>query len=261
MADRVHPSAKLNGNATNPTTKLPPKNQIYNPNSIPYRPTQTTYHRHNRRHCSCRRCFCLCCFWSLLIISTILLLAAIAGAGFYFLFRPKPPSFSVTFVKITQFKLTTTDDDTTRLTAKVNFTLSTRNPNKKLIYNYDVVSLMVESNSVVLANGSFTGFNNGPNNITIIHSTLSMVSQVLDADSISSLKSDLKRKNGLPLKILLDTMVIAKMDKLKSKKVGIRVTCEGIHGKIPIGKIPVMASTTNAKCKTDLRMKILKWTF
>lgn len=88
-----------------------------------------------------------------------------------------------------------------------------------------------------------------------------MESQVLDADSVSSLKSDLKRKSGLPMKILLDTMVIAKMDKLKSKQVGIRVTCEGIHGKIPAGKTPAVASTANAKCKADLRMKILKWSF
>ncbi|XP_060173635.1 NDR1/HIN1-like protein 6 [Lycium barbarum] len=268
MADRVHPSAKPNATTTtNPTTtttkplQFPPaKSQTYNPNRIPYRPTPTAYHRHNRKHCSCRRCFCYCCFWSLLIISTILILAAISGACFYLLFRPKPPLFSVSSVKIAQFKLRTSSDDTTRLTAKVNITLSTKNPNKKLIYNYDALSFTVVSNSVVLANGSFTGFNNGPNNVTIIHSTLSMASQVLDADSVSSLKSDMKRKNGLPLKILLDTMVVAKMDKLKSKKVGIRVTCEGIHGKIPTGKTPVVASIKNAKCKVDLRMKILKWT-
>ncbi|KAH0705148.1 hypothetical protein KY290_009844 [Solanum tuberosum] len=279
MADRVHPSAKPNGNATNiaagagaavnpkaaakPPQFPPPaaKNQMYNPNRIPYRPTPTAYHRHNRRRCTCRRCFCFCCFWSLLLICTVLLLAAIAGAGFYFLFRPKPPAFSVSSLKIIQFKLTTTSDDTTHLTVKLNLTLSTKNPNKKLIYNYDPISLTVNSNSVLLANGSFTGFSSGPNNITIIHSTLSMASQVLDADSISSLKSDLRRKNGLPMKILLDTMVLAKMDKLKSKEVGIRVTCDGIHGRIPTGKTPAVASTTNAKCKADLRMKILKWTF
>lgn len=88
-----------------------------------------------------------------------------------------------------------------------------------------------------------------------------MVSQVLDADSVSSLRSDLKRKAGLPVTLLIDTMVVVKMDKLKSKRVGIRVTCEGIHGPTPKGKAPAVASTSNAKCKVDLRVKILKWTF
>ncbi|XP_016484251.1 NDR1/HIN1-like protein 6 [Nicotiana tabacum] len=270
MTDRVHPSAKSNGTttATNPTATIakppqfrPVKNQMYNPNRIPYRPTPTAYHRHNRRRCSCRRCFCLSCFWSLLIICTLLLLAAIAGASFYFLFRPKPPTFSVSSLKITQFKLITSSDDATRLSTKLNLTLSAKNPNKKLIYNYDDISMTLQSNNVVLANGSFHGFSNGPNNVTIIHSTLSMASEVLDADSVTSLKPDLKRKHGLPLKIFLDTTVVAKMDKLKSKRVGIRVTCEGIHGVIPKGKAPTVASITNAKCKADLRMKIFKWYF
>ncbi|CAN4099376.1 unnamed protein product [Withania somnifera] len=240
MTDRVYPSAKPNGTAT----AVPIKNQMYNPNPIPYRPTPTAYHRHNRRRCSCRRCFCMCCFWSILLICIILLLAAIAGAIFYVLYHPQRPTFSISSLKISNFNLTTSAEDTTHLTAKLNLTLSTKNPNKKLIYNYNTISIIALSDQVVLANGSFPG-----------------VSQVLDADSVSSLKSDLKRKAGLPVTILMDTMVVVKMDKLKSKRVGIRVTCEGIHGQTPKGKAPAVASTNNAKCKVDLRIKILKWTF
>ncbi|KAJ8542210.1 hypothetical protein K7X08_017076 [Anisodus acutangulus] len=269
MTDRVYPSAKTNGTATAATTATAAnpnaatmKNQMYNnPSRIPYRPTPTSYHRHNRRRCSCRRCFCMCCFWTILSICIILLLAAIAGAIFYVLYHPQRPTFSVSSLKISNINLTTSPDDTTHLTAKLNLTLSTKNPNKKLIYNYNTISITALSNQVVLANGSFPGFTSSPSNITIIHSTLSMMSQVLDADSVSSLKSDLKRKGGLPVTILIDTMVMVKMDKLKSKRVGIRVTCEGIHGQTPKGKAPAVASTNNAKCKVDLRIKILKWTF
>lgn len=267
MTDRVYPSAKPNGTAPTAATAANPnaapvKNQMYNnPNRVPYRPTPTAYHRHNRRRCSGRRCFCMCCFWSILIICILLLLAAIAGAIFYVLYHPQRPTFSVSSLKISNFNLTTSADDTTHLTTKLNLTLSTKNPNKKLIYNYNTISITALSNQVVLAKGSFPGFTSSTNNITIIHSTLSMVSQVLDVDSVSSLKSDLKRKAGLPVTILMDTMVEVKMDKLKSKRVGIRVTCEGIHGSTPKGKAPAVASTNNAKCKVDLRIKILKWTF
>lgn len=248
---------------TNPTPKnqtYNPKSQTYNPNRIPYRPN----HRHKRRgrSCNCRRCFCRCCCWTILVIFIILVLVAIAGAIFYFLYRPQLPSFSISSLKISQFNLTTSPDDTTRLATKFNVTLSTKNKNKKLIYTYDPIALKAEStNQIELANGDFPRFPSAPNNVTIIHSTLSIVSQVLDVDSISSLKSDMKRKSGMPMRILLDTKVVVQMDKLKTNKVGIRVTCDGINGPIPKGKNPSVASITTAKCKVDLRIKILRWTF
>ncbi|KAF3655758.1 putative delta(8)-fatty-acid desaturase-like [Capsicum annuum] len=264
MTDRVYPNGTATA-AANPNA-APVKNQMYNPNRVPYRPTPTAYHRHNhsrRRSCSGRRCFCMCCFWSILIICIVVLLAAIAGAIFYVLYHPQRPTFSISSLKISNFNLTTNSaDDATHLTASLSLTISTKNPNKKLIYKYDTISITaLSSNQVVLANGSFRGFTNSPGNITIIHSPLSMVSQVLDADSVTSLKSDLKRKAGMPITILMDTMVVVKMDTLKSKRVGIRVTCEGIHGQTPKGKAPAVASTNNARCKVDLRIKILKWTF
>lgn len=86
-------------------------------------------------------------------------------------------------------------------------------------------------------------------------------SQALDVESVKSLRSDLKKKNGVPLKIELDTKVEVKMGGLKSKKVGIRVTCEGIKGSVPKGKSPSVASVSHAKCKVDLRIKLWKWTF
>ncbi|CAN4119251.1 unnamed protein product [Withania somnifera] len=258
-------ATKPNGTTTTtnpitPTTNPMAKKQTYNPKHIPYRPN----HRHKRRGrgCNCRRCFCRCCCWTILIIFVILILVAIAGATFYVLYRPQLPSFSISSLKISQFNLTTSPDDTTRLTTRFNVTLSTKNRNKKLVYTYDPIALTAEStNQIELANGDFPRFTSAPNNVTIIHSTLSIVSQVLDVDSVSSLKSDIKRKSGLPLRILLATKVVVHMDKLKSNKVGIRVTCDGINGPIPKGRNPAVASITTAKCKVDLRIKILRWTF
>ncbi|KAK4412616.1 hypothetical protein Salat_2908700 [Sesamum alatum] len=269
MTDRVYPSTKPNGTAAPITVNPPPakaQNGLYNPTRHPYRPTPTISrprHKH-RRQFSCRRCFCLSCFWSILILIAILLLAAIASAAFYVLYRPQRPLFSVTSLKISTFNLTTTpSDDSTHLTTKINITLSAKNPNKKIIFLYDPISITVLSNSVNISNGSFANFTNSPDNISIIHTSMALNSQVLDADSVKSLKSDLKRKNGLPMEIVMDTMVGVKMEKLKMKKIGIRVKCDGIHGLVPKGKtvIPAVANTSNAKCKVDLRIKIFKWTF
>ncbi|KAL2517864.1 NDR1/HIN1-like protein 6 [Abeliophyllum distichum] len=271
MKDRVYPSIKLNGATANPAAAAaatnPPatKTQLYNPMSHhPYRPNPTAHHRHNlrRRRFSCRRCFCLTCFWSILLLIAILLLAAIAAAAFYVLYHPHRPAFSVTSLKISQFNLTTTTSDgTTHLTTQANLTLSAKNPNKKVIFYYDPMSITVSSNQVTISSGSFKNFTNSPDTIFIIHTTTGLKFQLLDGDESNSLKSDLKKKNGIPLQIVVDTMVVVKMEKLKTKKIGIRVKCDGIHGSVQKAKNPALANTSDAKCKVDLRIKIFKWTF
>lgn len=268
MTDRVYPSTKPNGTAAANPTAAPPlpnppaKSHLYNPNRHPYRPTPVSHHRQKTRKFSCRRCCCLACFWSILLLTLFLLVVAIAAAAFYALYHPHRPLFSVTALKISTFNLTTTPiDDSTHLTTRINITLSAKNPNKKIVFTYDPMSITVLSNSVVLSNTTYANFTNSPGTISIIHTAMAMNSQVLDADSVNSLKSDLKRKNGLPVQIVADTTVGVKMDKLKTKKIGIRVKCDGIHGIVPKGKTVIPAKTVDADCKVDLRIKILKWTF
>lgn len=264
MTDRVHPSAKPNGNgvatagATNPPVFPPAKTHLPNPTRPPYRP-RPSHHRPRR---SRRSCLCLCCFWSFLLLTALLLLAAIAGCVAYVLYSPRRPAFSVATVRISRFKLSTTPSDgTTHLTSSLSLTISAKNPNKKLTYFYDPMAISAVSGEVLVANGSFPSFTSYPNNVTLVRSSLSTTSQFIDADSASSLKSDLKKKNGLPLKIVMDTKVVVKMDKLKGKKVAIRVTCEDIHGVLPKGKSPAIASISEPKCKVDLRIMIWKWAF
>ncbi|WVY90015.1 hypothetical protein V8G54_035529 [Vigna mungo] len=88
-------------------------------------------------------------------------------------------------------------------------------------------------------------------------------SQDLDTDSLTNLRSGLKMKKGFSVEIHMDTKVKMKMDWLKSKKVGIRVTCDEIKRMIPADKSPIVASVVDSECKVDLRIKIWKlswWT-
>lgn len=82
----------------------------------------------------------------------------------------------------------------------------------------------------------------------------------LSVDDNSDLKSDVKNKKSLPLKIRLDTKVKAKLGSLKTKKVPIRVTCDGVKATAPTGKRATTATTSDSHCKVDLRIKIWKWT-
>ncbi|KAK1367899.1 Late embryogenesis abundant protein, LEA-14 [Heracleum sosnowskyi] len=243
MTDRVYPSAtKPNGTTT--TTPAVAATNHHNPLPIPpakahlrhpYRqnPPQTARRRSHRTK---RNYFCCCCCWSIFILIILLIATAIAGAIAYSIYKPHRPTFSFTSLKISQFNLTTASDDSTRLTTKLNITLSCTNPNKKLIFIYDPIQITtLTSSEVELGQGSFKSFTSNPKNITYIHTPLHTTSQVLDADSVTSLRSDLKKKSGLPLKILLDTKVVVKADNLKTKKLGIRIKCEGVHVTTPKG--------------------------
>ncbi|KAL8216541.1 hypothetical protein R6Q57_023378 [Mikania cordata] len=275
MTDRIHPSSKPNiipgSTATVTTIKgpklpLPPaKSHLYNQNGHPYRRNPTTYQRKGRR-----RCFCLYCFWSILIIILILLLATITGGVLYLLYRPKSPAFSVTSLKINHFNLTTATDGTTRLTSNLNLTISTKNANNKIVFHYYPFTIKCLTDEAEIANGYFgNSFTSNPNNITIIRSSLRSSSLLLETETVNRIRSDLKKKSGLPLKILLDSEAVMKVESFRSKKVGIRIKCEKIHSLIPksggarsnSSSSSVSATVSDANCEVDLRIKIWKWTF
>ncbi|KAK7845830.1 ndr1/hin1-like protein 13 [Quercus suber] len=97
--------------------------------------------------------------------------------------------------------------------------------------------------------------------LKVSHLNVTSSSTINSNGSVSTLKTELKSKSGIPLKIEFDTKVKAKMGGLKTPKVGIRVTCDGITATVPTGKTAATASTSASKCKVDIRIKIWKWTF
>ncbi|KAJ0770325.1 hypothetical protein HanPI659440_Chr07g0256021 [Helianthus annuus] len=296
MTDRIHPSSKPNNTTvTNTTIKspklpLPPaKAQLYNQNApkLPLPPAKAHLYDQKGRpykqnktnsnkecHNIFRRCFCLCCFWSILITILILLLAIISGTILYLLYRPHRPTFHVTSLRISRFNLSTTSDGTTHLTSNLNLTLSTKNPNNKIIFHYDPIAIACLTDETELASGYFNNsFTSVANNITIIRFSLRSDAVLLETEAVNRIRMDMKKKLGLRLKLLLDTHAIVKVESFRSKKVGIRIKCEGIRSVIPksrgaglnssssLSSSSVFARVADAKCEVDLRIKIWKWTF
>ncbi|CAL0319075.1 unnamed protein product [Lupinus luteus] len=261
-----NPSSKPNGNGTSNGNAAAPaavngnpggvKSQLYNPNRQIYRPQS----HHHRRQRSNRNLCCCCCFWTILTLLAVALLAAIVGAALYVLYRPNRPEFSVTNLRIAKMNLTTSSDSPSHLNTLLNLTLIAKNPNNHLIFFYEPFTVTVFSNSVAIGNGTLPSFESGKNNQTSVKSIVSG-SMDLDTESLNSLRSGLKKVKGFPVEIQMDTKVKMKMESLKSKKVGIRVTCEGIRGNVPNGKSPSVASVINSQCKVDIRIKIWKFSF
>ncbi|XP_038875722.1 NDR1/HIN1-like protein 13 [Benincasa hispida] len=257
MTDRVHPNAAAAAAAANGAPAAPKtapfpatKSQLYGASRPAYRPQP-----HHRRRRS-RSCCCSVCLWLSLTIILLIFLLAIASAVVYLIYRPHRPSFSVSAVKLSQFNITSSS----LLNSKFDLNVSTRNPNKKLVFTYNPVSISIFSNEIDIGHGVLPGFVHNTKNTTLLKTSIISKGQQLDSSSESTLKSSMKSKKGLPLQIQLDTKVKLKMGALKSPKIGIRVSCDGISVNVPTGKSPATASTSGAKCKVDLRIKIWKWT-
>ncbi|CAN4089094.1 unnamed protein product [Withania somnifera] len=263
MADRVYPAAKpaaaANGAVATPAAAVKgganpafPANkaQLYNATRPTYRPVPPPRRKHRRS------CCCCCCLFITFFLVTIILLAAIAGAIFWVLYRPQRPSFSVSTLQVSQFNL-----NSTKLASKFNLTVIARNPNKKISFFYDPINISFHSDDVDIGDGSLPAFEHDTKGIITLKTLVSSTGKNLDDSAISNLRSKLKNKNSLPLEIKLDTKVKVKVGSLKTKKVGIRVKCDGIKITLPSGKTPTKGNTSNGKCKVDLRIKIWKWTF
>ncbi|KAL1538185.1 NDR1/HIN1-like protein 13 [Salvia divinorum] len=259
MNDKVYPSAKpaANGGAAAPTAANDEANltfpankaQLYNSTRPAYRP-QAPPKRGHRRSCCCS-----CCIWSTLTILILLLLAAIAAAAFYVIYRPQRPSFAVNSLHLSSFNLTGNS-----LASSFDLSITARNPNKKITFSYDAISVKFISGDLDIADGSFAGFTQGKKNVTTLRSVVSSSgNQIPDGSDTSQLKSSFKNKS-LPLKIQLDTKVKVKIGGIKTKNLKIRVTCDGIKIPIPTGKTASSATTSHVKCKVDPRIKIFKWT-
>ncbi|KAJ0964564.1 hypothetical protein J5N97_025702 [Dioscorea zingiberensis] len=258
MADRVYPSAKpnphpppaaANGAAGGPPSFPATKAQMYGATRPAYRPQPPSKQRRRR---SRRSCCCACCLWLTLVIVALILLAAIAGGVFYVLYRPHRPSFSVSSLRLSTLNLTSN-----HLSSRIDLSVTARNPNRKLVFLYDPIYISASSNDVDVGDGSIPAFTHDTKNTTILKTTLSSSSQSLD----SSIASDLKKKTTLPLEIDLETKAGVKIGSLKTKKIGIRVSCSGINVAVPKpkGKTP-SASSPDASCKVKIRIKIWKWT-
>lgn len=252
MADRVFPSkpptTTTNGTATGTTAANPAfpatKAQQFTATRPAYRPTP--YHNRRRRSFCCR-----CCLWTTLLIVILITLAAIFGAIVYVIYRPHRPSFSVSSLHVNQFNLSSSS----HLSSKFNLTIKARNPNKKITYLYNPIDVKITSNGVTVGTGTIPAFNQGKKNTTTLKSTLSAASQSVDADSLK-----LNSKKSVVLKVQMDTKLRVKMAGTKTKKIRIRVKCDGIKANLPTGKTATVANTANVKCKVDLRFKIWKIT-
>nr|GLL17825.1 protein YLS9-like [Ipomoea trifida] len=145
MAEKVYPSKPaFNGATTSPAansgTNPPKKAQLYHATRPVYRPS-------SRRN---RSCLCSCCLWATFLVIILVFLAAVAGVIFWAVYRPHRPSFTVNSLTFSQFNISST-----KLTSNFTSTISARNPNKKLTFLYDPITVSLFSGDVAVGTGHY----------------------------------------------------------------------------------------------------------
>lgn len=251
MAD--HPSSKPSSNppkTLNSSSGFPaPKSQLYGASRPIYRPTPKPPRRRSPS----------CCFCFLLLLLSLLLIAAASAAAFWFIYRPHRPTFSVSALRVSSLSLSSTS----HLSSSLNLSISATNPNHKLLLLYDPFSITVLSSGVPIATGSLPPLSQPAKSTTILRSALSSSpSQILDSPSAASIRSDLKRKEGMPIEIRLESKAKVKIGPMKMKKVKVRVSCDGINASAPPKvkkKSESVADLSGSKCEVKFRVKIWKW--
>ncbi|CAL9074544.1 NDR1/HIN1-like protein 6 [Musa acuminata AAA Group] len=221
----------------------PTKAQQYR---LPYRPQPPPPRRRRRRGCCC-----ICCLWLTLFLIALVFLAAIAAGVLYVLYRPQHPTFSVSSLRLAALNLSAAD----LLTSRLDLSVTARNPNRKLVFVYDDVAISASSGGVTIGEGTIPGFAQGTDNTTVLKTTVSSSGRSLDPTEAS----DLRKRKRYPLEIELDTRAGVKIGGFKSKRLGIRASCDGIEAVVAKGNATA-TTTGSAKCKVKLRIKIWNWT-
>ncbi|XP_074576061.1 NDR1/HIN1-like protein 13 [Curcuma longa] len=247
MADGVYPPSK-------PTPRpgghpFPPtKSQATGATRLAYRP-------HPAKAPPSRRGFCCsCCLWFVVLLAVLFVLATVSGEIFYALYRPRRPAFSVTSFRVVAFNISSSG----HLTSRFELNVTSRNPNKKLSYLYDPISISVVSGGADIGDGSFPAFSQDAGSVTRLSAAASSSSagQVLD----SATASELRRSSvgGVPVGVEMETKAGVKIGGLKTKRIGMKVRCEGLSVAFPKGKKPAAASS-GGDCAVKVRIKIWKW--
>ncbi|XP_074574637.1 NDR1/HIN1-like protein 6 [Curcuma longa] len=247
MADGVYPPSKpTTARPGGPPAFPPTKAQATGATRLAYRPYPAKAAPRRRRGLCCS-----CCLFFVMLLTVLVILAVLAGGIFYAIYRPRRPAFSVSTLRVVSFNVSSSG----HLTSRLDVNVTSRNPNKKLAYLYDPITFSILSGGANLGDGSFRAFVQDAGSVTPLSAPASTSGQELDAATASSLR---RNRGGVPVEVEMETKAGVKIGGLKTKRIGMKVRCEGLNVALPVGK-KAAAASPGGDCTVKLRLKIWKW--
>jgi hypothetical protein len=196
-----------------PGGRVPPP-PMYRPKPAQSRPPARRPRRSARGWC------CACCLWLTLVLVGLVFLGAIAAGVFYVVYRPRPPSFAVTSLRLAALNVSDSD----ALTSRIEFTVTARNPNDKIAFRYGDIAASFASEGADVGDGVVPGFLHPAGNTTVIRAEASTAASTIDPVQAAALRS---RKSHV-MAAQMDAKVGFQIGRFKSKSINVRVNCAGV---------------------------------
>jgi hypothetical protein len=163
---------------------------------------------------------CACCLWLALALAGLALLGAVAAGAFYVAYRPRPPRFAVTSLRLAALNVSDSD----ALASRVEFTVTARNPNDKLAFRYGDIAASFASDGADLGHAVVPGFLHPPGNTTVVRAAASADANTVDPVQAAALRS--RRVHVVSAQ--MDARVAFQIGRFRSKSISVRVTCAGV---------------------------------
>ncbi|CAM0950815.1 unnamed protein product [Alopecurus aequalis] len=183
-------------------------------------------------------CCCLlgfCCFLFLIIL-------AFAGvvAYFYFTYAPKPPSYSMTNMSVSQFEFSSSD---LTLYTKLVATVRAENPNERISIQYDNGSRTVVSyRGTPLCSGNLPTFIQGPKSLTVME--IAMEGRHGFGSGLQGALEESEKEGNVPLDLYVSVPLQLHFENVKIPKIRVNVHCALVVDSISPKKKPTIKSAT-----------------
>uniref|UniRef100_A0A0C9S8T2 TSA: Wollemia nobilis Ref_Wollemi_Transcript_10520_1368 transcribed RNA sequence n=1 Tax=Wollemia nobilis TaxID=56998 RepID=A0A0C9S8T2_9CONI len=156
----------------------------------------------------------------LAIVITLAVLAGIAILITWLVLRPHRPKFYVESATVTRMNLTGNSLD-----SKMEFNVSSRNPNKKIGIFYDAINAKALFDSQMIAFNRLEEFYQGHKNTTVLTCPLSSNSLLLEGSGSGDLSSDLSKKK-VKMTIKLEAWIRFKVGGWTTRHYDMEVYCD-----------------------------------
>ncbi|KAI3974852.1 hypothetical protein MKX01_004963 [Papaver californicum] len=211
------------------------------PTSIPRSQIPPSFHLKRKR----RSCCCCCCCTIISLILFFLIIFAIFATLFYFWFQPKLPTFHLQSIRTPQFNVSVTSDGA-YLDALTDVRFETTNPNSKLEFAYDDITVRISyEDNVDLGTAVVPAFRQGRRSTTVLSFKTSTKHLLIDDDMGLRLKNQL-HDNNMVVDVEVKTRVGVVIESWKLGMMDVKVVCENVQ---------VKSNGGDPKCKINL----LKW--
>ncbi|PON59185.1 Late embryogenesis abundant protein [Parasponia andersonii] len=194
-----------------------PKDQVYRVPPPENSRRLQQYARRKDHRSRCRACFC----GLLAVISALILLAGVAAAVLYLVYRPESPKYAVD-----SFAIKGINVSSPAISPAIDVTVRAENPNNKIgIYYGRDSSATVYYSDVELCNGVIPRFYQPSNNVTVLKTALTGPRIELTSSVQKALRNG-EKQGKVPLKLKLKIPVKMKVGSVKTWTIAVKVRCD-----------------------------------